>query len=144
LKTLKFDIDLLNAFDKDLDKLVQSAKRNGFTNFHYTGTLEFDQTKITSFPSNFTVTGNLHLYLCKHLKSVGGNLNIGRNLDLEGCENLISIGNNIFVGKDLDLTNCKKLKSLPNNLSVGSLLYLRGTPITTLPEVIEIKSRIIR
>ncbi len=143
MKILKFDIDLLNAFDRDFEKLVRSAKSKGFEGFEYEGNLNFNGAKITTIPDNCSVTGWIYLGYCRYLESIGDNLSVGDWLGGSNCKSLISIGNNISVGENLNLYRCTSLISIGNNIAVGGDLDLRYTGIKTLPKSVYVKGNIL-
>jgi hypothetical protein len=71
------------------------------------GTLDLENTKITSLPDNLNVGGNLYLFNTK----------------------ITSLPDNLKVGGDLYLSNTP-ITSLPDNLKVGGYLDLRNTPFS--------------
>ena len=94
------------------------------------GSLDLDNTKITSLPEGLKVGGDLNLFDTK----------------------ITSLPEGLEVPGFLNLSSCKKLTSLPKGLKVGGDLYIYGTPLTKysyeeLREMIKpgfIKGKIIR
>jgi hypothetical protein len=75
---------------------------------------------LTSLGSLERVDGYLNLWNCENLASLGSLERVDRNLYLNNCNNLTSLGSLERVGGGLNLFNCKNLKSL------GSLEYVSG------------------
>jgi hypothetical protein len=67
---------------------------------------------------------------------VEGNVLLSRNPDLT------SLPDGLEVSGSLYLNYCRNLAELPENLVVGGWLFIGGTPITSLPESLQVGSYI--
>jgi hypothetical protein len=89
-----------------------------------------------------SVDGNLILYDCENLTSLGSLERVGGKLDLEYCHNLKSLGSLERVVSYLDLSFCENLTSLGSLEHVGENLYLINTPIADMYSEEEIREMV--
>ena len=105
-----------------LKEKIQQYIKNGSK-----GSLNLQNTPITSLPDNLKyVGGNLNLESTP-IKSLPDNLEVGGNLDLTRTS-ITSLPDNLKVGKDLYLEG-SKIISLPDNLKVGGDLIVYRSPL---------------
>jgi hypothetical protein len=104
------------------------------------GSLDLENTPITSLPDNLTVNGYLNLSNTK-ITSLPDNLRVNGSLDLENTK-ITSLPDNLRVKGNLYLNNTK-ITSLPDNLTVNRDLDLRNTKITSLPDNLRVEGKII-
>ena len=100
-------------------------------NLVVSGSLNLQGTAITSLPDNLVVGGSLYLYRTA-ITSLPDNLVVGGWLDLQETA-ITSLPDNLVVGGSLYLQETA-ITSLPDNLVVGGSLYLQETAITSLPD----------
>jgi hypothetical protein len=172
-KILKEQDEIINVpdldfFDGDWEQLLEFTRGR---KFRVRGNLGLSNICPETLRNMISVDGNLDLYKCKNIKSLGSLERVGGYLDLWSCKNLTSLGSLESVDGFLDLNYCENLTSLENlervdgnlnlysceNLtSLGSLkyvggdLYLRDAPITKkyseeeIRKIVEVKGRIYK
>jgi hypothetical protein len=129
------------------DDLQYYLNKKGNPFYSIGGNLELRTMEIETLGNLTSVEGDLDLFSCKSLTSLGNLTSVGGNLDLEGTK-IKSLGNLTSVGGSLDLRNCKNLTSFGNLTSVGRNLVLRDAPISkkysdqTIRKTIDVKGEI--
>ena len=146
------ELPTINFFFNDWNVVIKYVKEEGNPLFSMQGNLDLQDVCPETLGRLYSVEGDLDLYKCKNLTSlgklshVGGSLDlrgtnvsslgslqhVGEYLDLYGCKNLTSLGELTHVGGYLDLFQCRNLISLGNLTHVKRGLDLRGTNITSL------------
>jgi len=91
------------------------------------GSLDLDNTKITSLPEGLKVGGDLVLHHL-NITSLPEGLKVGGTLFLPSTK-ITSLPEGLEVGGDLHLSHCKQLTSLPEGLKVGGGLFIYETPL---------------
>ena len=92
----------LDFFDGDWEELLRFTKGR---KFRVRGDLNLSwHCPEESLDNLVSVDGNLILYGCKHLITLGSLEYVSGDLDLWGCKNLTSIGNLKYVGGYLRLS----------------------------------------
>jgi len=139
----------IKFFNNDWDLLQKFLESQGNPRYSIGGDLDLRRTDIETLGNLVRVEGNLDLFDCKNLKSLGNLEYVGGYLDLrlsdiKSLGNLEYVGGNLdswrtdiktlgnleYVGGWLDLFNCKNLQSLGNLEYVGGKLDLRDTPLS--------------
>jgi hypothetical protein len=112
----------------------------------FNGSLDLENSKITSLPEGLRVRDHLWLENCTNLTSLPNRLEVGGWLYLENCTSLTSLPEGLKVGGVFNLINCTSLESLPEGLEVGKELNLIGcTNLTSLPKGLKVvKDLLIR
>ena len=85
----------------------------------------FKCTSLISLGNLKKVEGYLSLFGCISLTSLENLQSVGGSLNLAKCTSLTSLGKLESVGRDLNLENCTSLTSLGNLQTVGGTLNLR-------------------
>jgi hypothetical protein len=137
-------------FDSDWNLALNFMNRYSNKKFYHLGDLDLRDSDIETLGNLVRVEGDLDLFDCKNLKSLGnleyvGGLNLTFSdvktlgnlvrvegyLNLQSCENLASLGDLEYVGGWVDLRDTK-IETLGNLNYVGGFLDLRYTKIKTL------------
>ena len=111
----EFKFRLFKAFDGNSEKFAKYHNKY-YDKIVVDGSLDLDETPITSLPDNLYVGGYLWLRGCKNLKTLPNNLNLNNHLDLRS-------------------TN---IKSLPKSLKItNGLIWIVDTPLNYNEELIQ-------
>jgi hypothetical protein len=108
-------------------------------NIHVKGSLDLEDSKVTSLPDKLHVGGHLYLRDSK-VTSLPDGLHIGLDLYIRGSK-VTSLPDGLYVGGYLDLSG-SRVTSLPDGLYVGGSLDLRGSKMTSLPDDLVVKGKI--
>jgi hypothetical protein len=116
----KYDMDP-HLMLKKSKALLRKANRQPHDRLIIKGDLNFEGVPRVTLPAGLKVEGNVFLSRTPDLTSLPDGLEVSGNLYLNYCRNLAE---------------------LPENLVVGGWLYIDGTPITSLPESLQVGWRI--
>jgi len=122
------ELPSIKYFLNDWKWVIKFVKSEGNPLFSIQESLILRHNSLKTLGRLYSVEGNLDLYGCKNLTSLGKLSHVGEWLDLRGT-NITSLGNLTHVGGGLDLYECKSLTSLGRLQHVGGLLDLRDTPM---------------
>ena len=100
-----------------------------------------DHPTLRSFPLR-RVRGYLWLQDCPLLRSLPTVLEVGRTLDLSVCPSLTRLPTTLRIGLALSLDHTP-VTELPEDLEVGWSLFLRGSKIKRVPKSARIAGQVI-
>jgi hypothetical protein len=95
------------------------------------GNLGLNQSSIESLGDLEYVTGFLHLYSCKNIKTLGKLKKVDGDLWLSQSS-IESLGNLEFVGENLDLWRCTNIKTLGKLKRVENSLFLTKSSVKSM------------
>jgi len=121
-------IPSLKFFNNDWNILQKFLESQGYPRYSIGGDLDLREMDIESLENLVRVEGDLNLFDCKNLQSIGNLEYVGGDLNLRRTD-IETLGNLEYVGGDLELYHCLRLKSLGDLEYVGGDLDLNDTPI---------------
>lgn len=108
------------------------------------GNLDLTNSSIKTLEAIEEVKGNLYLFNCYNLISLGKIKKIDKILGLAESRLIESLGELEYVGDFLDITHCKKLKDLGKLKKVENYIFVYNSGLTdkyleTLPKDLYLK-----
>lgn len=79
--------------------------------------------KITVFPKDIAVYGDIHLKFCLNLREIEPGIEIQKSLIINWCKNFTTLPENLHIPGNLVIFGCKSFSSLPNGLTVDGTFY---------------------
>jgi hypothetical protein len=122
----------VNFFEIPEENIVELKLKN-FEEKGFRGFLNLYATNIKKIPEHWrTIYGNVSLYECKSLTSLGNIQTVGGYLNLDNCTSLSDLGKLKNVDLWLYLDNCTSLIDLENLETVNELSLYHCTSLISL------------